>query len=381
MFRSRPFDHPVPRSPGAALAPWARLTLAVALLLAALAPPSGTTRAAASPTLQLITEHDAGVAPLVAFIAAARHTLDGEIYLLTDRDVEAALDAAAVRGVTVRINLDPHPFGTARSVVRRAYAALATHGIQVRYTSPAYVFTHAKYIISDDDSAWIGTMNWSASAFRSNREFAIVDRDPTAVAQAAAIFAADWVHAPPAVQPTALVVSPLNARGTLAALIAGARRTLDVYAEEVNDPAMSADLIAAVDRGVRVRLVTTVEDAIGALATALPTVRRDRALYIHGKALIVDAGLPDARLFLGSENLSAGSLDRNRELGLVASDPAIIGPVERTFAADLAAIGGAAGGAPAAAATPSAPTAAVPSGPSGTVGVLVRLNSLLHTPM
>ena len=281
--------------------------------------------------------------------------------------MENALTAAAARGVAVRINLEPHPFGTPRSVVSRAAAALAAGGVQVRYTSPAFAFTHAKYLVADGARLWAGTMNWSGAAFGANREYALVDADPAAVGEAEAIFIADWIHAPYHGAAAALVVSPINARGTLTALIASARRALDLETEELSDPAVAAALVDAARRGVRVRLVTTAADRLPALPGV--EIRRDRVLYMHAKVILVDAGEPGARLFLGSENLSAGSLDRNRELGLTVSDPAIIGAVEATFTTDLAAAGQAV-------AAPAAPpvTTTPPRHPGGSVLILVSPN-------
>jgi phosphatidylserine/phosphatidylglycerophosphate/cardiolipin synthase-like enzyme len=40
-------------------------------------------------------------------------------------------------------------------------------------------------------------------------------------------------------------------------------------------------------------------------------------------------------MFVGSENFSRTSLDDNRELGLIISDPAALSAMARTFAADF----------------------------------------------
>ena len=43
--------------------------------------------------------------------------------------------------------------------------------------------------------------------------------------------------------------------------------------------------------------------------------------YIHGKVVEADYGTPPARIFIGSENFSNTSLNRNRELGLIIATP------------------------------------------------------------
>ena len=108
------------------------------LVLVSLLPGTGQGRAAGS--LQLVVDPDDGVAPLVTYINAAAHTLDGEVYLATSKPVLSALESAASRHVTVRINLDPHPYGTPRATVQATYTALSSHGVQVRWTSPGFTY-------------------------------------------------------------------------------------------------------------------------------------------------------------------------------------------------------------------------------------------------
>ena len=62
------------------------------------------------------------------------------------------------------------------------------------------------------------------------------------------------------------------------------------------------------------------------------TYKQDASLYIHAKMILVDS----RRVFLGSQNFSAASLDDNRELGIILSTGAIVRSMERTFAGDYA---------------------------------------------
>jgi phosphatidylserine/phosphatidylglycerophosphate/cardiolipin synthase-like enzyme len=76
-----------------------------------------------------------------------------------------------------------------------------------------------------------------------------------------------------------------------------------------------------------------------ALSTAGVDVRTyspNAALYIHAKAIVADAGTAGQRAFVGSENFSAASLDRNRELGLLTADPTLVTRVATTIRADAA---------------------------------------------
>jgi len=281
---------------------------------------------------RFVVEPDDGVAPLVSFIHAARRALDGDIYLFSSAAVADALGDAVRRGVQVRLVLDPRPLGGDSGSAQTAYRVLTAEGVVVHWASPAYRFTHAKFLVADDAIAWIGTMNWTNAAFTRNREFAQETAAPAVVQETEDVFAADWNGAPLYEATPDLVVSPVNSRATILDLIAGARYSLDIYAEEVYDGAVIQALAMATQRGVRVRIVYAgLGDAEG-LSGIGGQVARVSSPYIHAKAIVADGIV----LFIGSENLSATSLDRNREVGLLLNDRLAMAEVEQAFARDLA---------------------------------------------
>jgi len=304
-------------------------------------------------------EPDAGVAPLVSLIRVTRRSLDGEIYLLSSAAVLDALGDAVRRGVRVRLVLDPRPFGGESGSADTAYKILTAEGVAVRWSSSAYRFTHAKFLVSDTAVAWVGTMNWTNAAFIRNREFA-EETDAAAVVQESdALFAADWDGRPLDTATPDLVVSPTNARATILSLIAGVRYSLDLYAEEIYDAASIQALADATRRGVRVRIVYAgLGDAEG-LSGIGGQVARVASPYIHAKAIVADG----TTLFVGSENLSATSLDRNREVGLLLRDRVAIAQVEQAFDQDLRRER------PTSSAPLGAPTAESPATPAAGIGV------------
>jgi phosphatidylserine/phosphatidylglycerophosphate/cardiolipin synthase-like enzyme len=75
------------------------------------------------------------------------------------------------------------------------------------------------------------------------------------------------------------------------------------------------------------------KDAFRGLSDAGVQVRTypaDAPLYIHAKVIIAD----NKEAFVGSENFSSTSLDQNRELGIIVSDPAVVSQLSATFAKD-----------------------------------------------
>ena len=69
---------------------------------------------------------------------------------------------------------------------------------------------------------------------------------------------------PPPFNPTSpisssdLIVSPVNGAERLVGLYQQALRTLDVYTELLGNPTLEGELVAAVKRGARVRLISPV---------------------------------------------------------------------------------------------------------------------------
>ncbi len=53
-------------------------------------------------------------------------------------------------------------------------------------------------------------------------------------------------------------------------------------------------------------------------------------LYMHAKLFVVDNKIA----WIGSENISAASLDQNREAGIIMNDSAIVGKLSDTFQSD-----------------------------------------------
>ena len=88
--------------------------------------------------------------------------------MLTDTGIVHALEAAAARGVDVRILLDPSQPSSAPS-----YAALRGAGVDVRWYRSQGELLHAKAIVADATAVLFGSANWSGGGFARNRELDI----------------------------------------------------------------------------------------------------------------------------------------------------------------------------------------------------------------
>jgi phosphatidylserine/phosphatidylglycerophosphate/cardiolipin synthase-like enzyme len=192
--------------------------------------------------------------------------------------------------------------------------------------------------VSDRRTGLVGTANWTTSAFTNNREYLVVDEDATDVAQLASIFEADWTRHSVSLDDARVVVSPTNSRSTFLALIRGSRKSLDLEAEEMQDPEIEDALGQAAKRGVDVRAIlpapTGGPDANAngkqRIATNGVKVRQLGHPYVHAKEIVVDR----REAFIGSENISSQSLNNNREVGILLADPTAIGRLDQTFSHD-----------------------------------------------
>ncbi len=318
---------PLTVTPGPRPAPTPRLALA-------------TEPAAAQPgVVGVFVEPDDGRAPILAELDAARRSIDLEIYLLSDEEILQALERAQARGVTVRVIMEEHTFGGAGGE-EQVFARLEEAGIAVRWSNPAFRLSHIKTFVIDAEVAIIMNQNLTKTSFSGNREFGAITTRSMEVAQAAAIFEADWRRtAEPPDGP--LVVSPTTSRRTLLNLIEGATTSIDIYAEVVRDEEIVASLEQAASSGVAVRLIVSNDseendrgrEERARLAAEGVEVRIARGLYIHAKMVLVDGN----RAFVGSQNFTTASLDLNRELGILLDDQANTARLTRTFNADFSA--------------------------------------------
>lgn len=280
---------------------------------------------------------DDGREPLAREIESARNTIDVMMYLLTDEQlIEQFLDAER-RGVQVRVILEQHPFGGFGNP-EQEISRLRAGGAEVKWGRRAFPFTHAKVIVIDRSVAVITNANATPSSFSDNREFGVVTTFAPDVAQAASIFEADWDNREQRLDGP-LLVSPETSREGFTRLIEDASTSLDIYAEVIRDDQMVDLLIAAEGRGVEVRIVTSPDSDPRADVIFERLERGGVALhilttpYIHAKMILAD----DRRLFIGSQNFTATSLDENREIGVVFEDEIANSRVRSVFAEDFAA--------------------------------------------
>ncbi len=269
---------------------------------------------------------------LISQIDAATTSVDLMMYLLSCSPCVDALIAAQNRGVAVRVLLDGK-----QSDNDAALSALLAAAVPVRSGPDEFTNYHSKLLLIDRQAATVMSSNMNAYSFGSERNYGVVDRDPQDVEQLLAIFERDWAgEGEIDTSCTRLIVSPQNARSRILELISSASQTLDLGVMYVSDAEVKQAIKGKVAQGVVVRVLLAMPEWIdGNAATAQELSAagaQTKYLYsyeLHAKLIVAD-GVP----FVGSENMSFTSLEKNREIGLLVSEAASASLIVQQFEAD-----------------------------------------------
>jgi cardiolipin synthase len=275
--------------------------------------------------VKLITQPDAGVAPLLAAVARATRTIDIVIFRFDLAPLEAALSAAVARGVVVRA-LIAHTNRGGEQGLRKLEQRFLKAGVTVCRTKDDLVRYHGKLLITDRRRAYVLGFNYTAADLES-RSFGVVVRSRRIVKEILRLFESDANRTDFVPTVRDVVVSPENARRRLVAFLRRTRTSLDIYDPQVSDDEMLALLQRKAARGVRVRILGTLEKK---WADAGFDVRDYPGKRLHVRAIVRDG----RRAFVGSQSLRKLELDERREVGVIIRDRAIVRALERTFKRD-----------------------------------------------
>ena len=290
----------------------------------------------ASTNLVLYVQPDAGHQPLLDAINGAQKEILVEVYLLSDKQIIQALKDAKARGVDVKVMMEQHPFGGG-SLNKKTKQQLDTNGIATEWSSPAFALTHEKSITVDATETFILSQNLTNSAFSKNREYDILDTNPSDVTEVRNIFIDDWERKPfTPPQSTNLIDSPDNSRSGLLTLINSSAKSIDAETEDINDSQL-VDALSQKAKSFTVRLLVPTlsqlasnQNALQTLTSAGVQVRTISSPYMHAKMIISD----DTKAYIGSINFSTQSMDKNRELGIIFTQQDDIQTLETTFSGD-----------------------------------------------
>jgi phosphatidylserine/phosphatidylglycerophosphate/cardiolipin synthase-like enzyme len=253
-------------------------------------------------------------AALLGVIGAARRRLILSLFRCDDFSILDALAAALERGCEVEAVLTKRAKG-GKKRLKKLWGALEDMGAVVtRYADPVVKY-HAKYLVADDATAIVTTLNPTRKCFSRTWDAVLISQDASLVKGLLTLFKADAAGVPlPSRRPLGrrLIVGPERSRSEIRALIEGAKHSIRILDHKLSDPDVVALLRERRADGITVSVLG--KHPMGGV---LP----------HGKMMIVD----EARAVLGSTALSTLSLDFRREVSVVIHEPALVKQLNMSY--------------------------------------------------
>ncbi len=273
--------------------------------------------------MKLIVEPADGVAPLIAAIRSAKKSVEIAVFRFDRKDIEAALTAAAERGVKVTALIAFANRG-GEQVLRKLELRCLDAGIIVARTSDDLIRYHDKYILIDRRVLCVLSFNFTRLDIDHSRGFGIVTTRANWVREAARLFRADCTRTKYAPQTETFVVSPANSRKVLDAFLKRAKTQLLIYDPKISDKEMLRVLQERAKAGVEIKVIGSV------VGRAQFDVQQLAGSRLHTRTIIRDR----RQAFVGSQSLRAVELDSRRELGLIVQDKKAVKTLLDTFESD-----------------------------------------------
>ena len=253
-------------------------------------------------------------AALLGVIGAARRRLILSLFRCDDFSILDALAAALERGCEVEAILTKRAKG-GKKRLKKLWGALEEMGAVVtRYADPVVKY-HAKYLVADDKTAIITTLNPTRKCFSRTWDAVLITQDPSVVKGLLTLFKTDAAGVPLTSRRSLgrrLIVGPERSRAEIRALIASAKHSIRILDHKLSDPDLVALLRERRNDGITVSVLG--KHPMGGLEP-------------HGKMMIID----ESRAVLGSTALSTLSLDFRREVSVVVHEPALVKQLNMSY--------------------------------------------------
>jgi len=238
---------------------------------------------------------------ILQIMDSARRSLIFSIFRCDDFGVLEAVAAAVRRNVAVKVLITQRARDW-RKRLDELSSLLESAGAEVYRYDPMLKY-HAKYMVADEDTALVATLNFTRKCFTSTCDSLLVTHDRNVVLGLKTLFEID-VRTPRIPLPSLtdqLIIGPDQTRSRLMEILGSARESIRIIDHRLTDPQVLSLLNRKAQLGVDVQVLR--QAAIG-------------DLECHGTMFLVDGRLA----VIGSAALLTASLDSRREVSLVVSD-------------------------------------------------------------
>ena len=291
---------------------------------------------------KLIVEPDDGEKPVMDFLNSAQKTVALKQFTFTHPLLLETVMALHKRGVRVRVMLNGAK-ATGERLNDPFFEKMKSTGIEVQWSNPSFLVTHEKSIIVDGKSALLATFNFMEKYFQATRDYGILTDDRTQVEQVQKCFDCDWEREPfHPHEDAGLAWSPGHARHLVCNFIDLAHKTLDVQHPKFAEPVILERVLAAIERGVRVRILCGGKHGLHQpdlmysfalwrlMHKAGARVHKQKNLRAHAKLVVVDRKWA----LLGTQNFDQPAFDLRREVAMKVYDAAVVRDLATMFERD-----------------------------------------------
>jgi len=263
-----------------------------------------------------------------------KKTLDLRTYEFTHKEFKTTLKNLAENDVKIRIIVEDQKYKQYQNTLRELVRYFSWYqNIQLKSDKQMGTeYVHAKVNLIDSGFI-IQTANLTHSAFTKNREHFFQSYDTGVQESLKNIFEKDRngekitmkdIH-------PNLVICNINCRGVIEYLLDWAKESIIIQTQYITDPSVWSilrDKKTLPEFKIIVSDTDTTKDMLHIFGNNY--ARALKKYYNHTKMIVVDHKI----LLLGSMNLSANSLDNNREIWIVLNDPIIIDEFIQQFYSD-----------------------------------------------
>lgn len=221
-------------------------------------------------------------------------------------------------------------------------------GVRVVTINPKseYTQSHIKVAIIDNSAALVGNTNFDKCPKGNperppSRDFALRIDDLSVVRELKKGFLADLNGTTFEASHPSIIWGPHRQREKFLKMIRNAKEHIRIYQQDLSDCAIALALCHQAKEGIKVEVVMSPfpfgkgkpdHNVFNQLLITASggTVYLNDALNIHAKVLLVDD-----QVYIGSTNFFKNSLEQNRNVGIIVSNPSIVRRVNQIFEHDI----------------------------------------------
>lgn len=283
---------------------------------------------------------------IMNMINSAHQSIDLAAYQIKDPQIVDVLATRASRGIRVRLIIETNPLIHAFNKAEQGphLEKLREAGVEIHTFPPTRQgkktngHLHAKYMIVDGVKFVLCTGNFDETTFDHCRDFGVVisnnkeNKEQFKFLQD--LFEGDWENNPRATASghPSIYLGPENQREQIITFIKSAQKTLWLYQQYCNDPEIANVLVDLKKKGVQIKLLMMPyptsydmdpnqknQDSLAKAGVNVKLLSVKDKTYVHARSIIVDGAVA----LVGSANLSALSLDKNRDLSVLIKGKAL----------------------------------------------------------